>query len=146
MCRVHRAFEAFDNPYQDLALFVELRIFFWVWWSLSTMDAQHRPLSLLTRHSKILIHPSCKGTEPFWILKFLSDQARLSVRWSCPLHILLPTKCPSYKMLQSSSLVMRSLSQMREEYCCTGLTDTSKIIFHYRKYIWVHNTTPWLMT
>jgi hypothetical protein len=27
MCRVHRAFEAFDDPDRDLARFVELRIF-----------------------------------------------------------------------------------------------------------------------
>jgi hypothetical protein len=43
------------------------------------MVAWHRALAHLTRHSKTLIHLSCKGTEYFWILGFLSDQAGLSV-------------------------------------------------------------------
>jgi hypothetical protein len=43
------------------------------------MVAQHRALAHLTRHSKILIHPSCKGTKCFRILGFLSGQAGLSV-------------------------------------------------------------------
>jgi hypothetical protein len=47
------------------------------------MVAWHRALACLTRHSKTLIHLSRKGTKSFWILRFLSDQAILSVRWSC---------------------------------------------------------------
>jgi hypothetical protein len=43
------------------------------------MVARHKVLGHLTRHSKILIRPSCKGTESFWILEFLSYQAGLSV-------------------------------------------------------------------
>jgi hypothetical protein len=43
------------------------------------MVTRHRALVRLTRHSKTLIHPSCRGTMSFWILGFLSDQARLSV-------------------------------------------------------------------
>jgi hypothetical protein len=43
------------------------------------MVTRHRALAHLTRHSKTLTCPSCKGTESFWILGFLSDQARLSV-------------------------------------------------------------------
>jgi hypothetical protein len=43
------------------------------------MVAQHRALARQTRRLKTLIHPSCKGIESFWILKFLSDQTRLSV-------------------------------------------------------------------
>jgi hypothetical protein len=46
---------------------------------LSAMVARHRALARLTRHSKALIRPSCKGTESFRILGFLSDQAELSV-------------------------------------------------------------------
>jgi hypothetical protein len=40
---------------------------------------RHRALARLTKHSKTLINLSCKGTESFWILRFLSDQAGLSV-------------------------------------------------------------------
>jgi hypothetical protein len=54
---------------------------------------------------------------------------------SCVLLSLLPTKCLGCKMLQSSSPVMRSLSHMREEFCCTSLTNTTEIIFYYRKYM-----------
>jgi hypothetical protein len=53
-----------------------------VWSILSAMVAWHRALACQTRHSKTLIYPSCKGTESFWILGFLADQARLSVCWS----------------------------------------------------------------
>jgi hypothetical protein len=54
---------------------------------------------------------------------------------SCALLSLLLTKYLGCKMMQSSSLVMRSLSQMRDEFCCTRLTDTTTIIFDYRKHI-----------
>jgi hypothetical protein len=40
---------------------------------------------------------------------------------SCTLLSLLLTKCPSCKIMQSFSSVMRSLSQMSDEYCCAGL-------------------------
>jgi uncharacterized membrane protein len=43
------------------------------------MAAWYRALAHLTKHSKNLIHLSCNGVEPFWILRFLSDQAELSV-------------------------------------------------------------------
>jgi hypothetical protein len=43
------------------------------------MVTWHRALARLTRHLKTLISPSFKGIESFWILKFLSDQAGLSV-------------------------------------------------------------------
>jgi hypothetical protein len=46
------------------------------------MVTWHRALGHLTGHSKTLIYPSCKGTESFWILEFLSGQAGLSVRQS----------------------------------------------------------------
>jgi hypothetical protein len=83
MRRVHRAFKAFDDLDRDLAQFVELRIFpscdqFLVPWS-----CVRRTLAHLTRHSKTLILLSCKGTEPFWILRLLLDQVRLSVPRSC---------------------------------------------------------------
>jgi hypothetical protein len=39
-------------------------------------------LARLTGHLKTLIHLSYKGTESFWILRFLSDQAGPSVHWS----------------------------------------------------------------
>jgi hypothetical protein len=71
MHQVHRAFEAFDDPDQNLTRFVEQRIF---------PRCDHgRVAHGLTRHSKTVIHLSCRGTESFWILRFLSDQARLSV-------------------------------------------------------------------
>jgi hypothetical protein len=48
--------------------------------SVSNKCFAHRlALARLTRHSKTLIRLSCKGTESFWILGFLSDQAGLSV-------------------------------------------------------------------
>jgi hypothetical protein len=43
------------------------------------MVARHRALAHLTRHSNVLIHPSYRGTESFWIHRFLSDQVGLSV-------------------------------------------------------------------
>jgi hypothetical protein len=96
---------------------------------------------------------------------FLSDQVGLSAHWSCgtwpnylsmsceilrfrmltescALLSLLPTECSGCEMLQSCSPAIRSLSQMRDEFCCTSLTNIAEIIFHYRKYIWVHNTAP----
>jgi hypothetical protein len=49
-------------------------------WSVhSAKVAWHRALVHLTRHLMTLIRPSCKGTESFWILGFLTDQAGLSV-------------------------------------------------------------------
>jgi hypothetical protein len=57
--RVHRAFEAFDDPNWDLAQFVELRIFPSCDQVLSAMVAH------LTKHSKTLIRLSCKCTESF---------------------------------------------------------------------------------
>jgi hypothetical protein len=71
MRQVHKTFEAFDDPDQDLAQFVELRIFsrcdqLLVPWLCGIEPSQ-------TRHSKTLIRPSCKGIESFWILEFLSD-------------------------------------------------------------------------
>jgi hypothetical protein len=43
------------------------------------MVAWHRALAHLTRHSNVLIHLSYRGTESFWIHRFLSDQVGLSV-------------------------------------------------------------------
>jgi hypothetical protein len=47
------------------------------------MVTRHRALARLIRHSKTLICLSCKGTESFWIPRFLSDQAGLSVHRFC---------------------------------------------------------------
>jgi hypothetical protein len=126
---------------------------------LSAMATWHRALAHLTRHSKTLIHPSCKGILSLWIFGFPSDQIGLNAHWSrdtwpdyfnmqnqeilrfriliesCALLILLLTKCLCYNMLQSYSPAMQSLPQMRDKYCCTGVTNTIEIIFHYRKCI-----------
>jgi hypothetical protein len=77
----HKAFEVFDHPDRNLTRLVELRIFL-RWSVLNAMVAWHRVLTLLTRHSKTFIRPSCKGTESFWILGFLTNQAGVSVCWS----------------------------------------------------------------
>jgi hypothetical protein len=103
------------------------------------MVVRHRALALLTRYSKALIRLSCRGTESL-ILRSLSDQAGLSARWSrdawldylsmrshemlrfltliescVPLSLFL-TKCPGCEVLQSSSPVMQSLSQLRRGF------------------------------
>jgi hypothetical protein len=134
---VHTTFETFDDSDQDLAWFVELRIFSQVWSVLSAMVAWHRALACLTRHMEILIHLSCMGIESLRIFRFLLDHARLSALWSrgswpdyscmqsceiqrfwtliesCIPFSLLSTKCPGCKMLHSSSPTIRSLSQLR---------------------------------
>jgi hypothetical protein len=58
---------------------------------------------------------------------------------------LLPTKCLGYKMLQSSSPAMWSLSQLMSRCCLhKNETNTVEVIFHYMKCIWVHDVAPWL--
>jgi hypothetical protein len=54
---------------------------------------------------------------------------------SCALLSLLLTKYLSYKIMQTSSLTMQSLSQTRDEFCCTCLINTTEIIVYYRKHI-----------
>jgi hypothetical protein len=81
VCRVHRAFEAFDDSDWNLARFVEL----WLsqmWSVLSVVATWHRAWARLTRHSKSLIHLSYMGTESLCILGFVSDCAGLSALWS----------------------------------------------------------------
>jgi hypothetical protein len=82
VCRVHRVFEAFDDLDWDLAQFVELRFFSYMWSVLSAVPVWHRAEACLTRHLKTLIHLSCLGTESLQILRFVSDQTRLSALWA----------------------------------------------------------------
>jgi hypothetical protein len=82
MRQVRRAFRAFNDPDQDLAPVMELRVFpkcdqFLVSWSYDIWALAH-----LARHSKILIRLSCTGTESLRRLGFLSDHAKLSALWS----------------------------------------------------------------
>jgi hypothetical protein len=69
-----------------------------VWLVLSAMVTWHRALAHLTRHSKTLICLSCKGTESFWILEFLSDQAGLSACWARDIW-------PDYLSMQTSEML-----------------------------------------
>jgi hypothetical protein len=78
MCRVGRAFEAFDDSGRNLAYFVKLRVFSQMWSVLSVVVTWHRAWAHLTRHLKILIRSSCMGTESFQILRFVPDRAGLS--------------------------------------------------------------------
>jgi hypothetical protein len=53
---------------------------------------------------------------------------------SCVPPNLFLTKCPSCKILQSSSPAMQSLSQPRPICCCTkDKMNTMQVIFHYMK-------------
>jgi hypothetical protein len=105
-----------------------------MWSVLSAIFARLRASARLTRHSKTLIHPRCKGTESFWILKFLSDQTGLSVHW---LHDTWPNtqtyeamRCWGFKhwMSHSSLPVYFSLS-VQVVRCCSHL-DWPCEVFH----------------
>jgi hypothetical protein len=136
-----------------------------VWSVPSVMATRHWAWARLTRHSKILIPLSCMGTESLWILRFLSNHAKLSALWS-------RSSWPDYWCMRSheiwglerwlshaSLIIYFWLSVWAVRWCChlvqscevfhswgrdVVYTNTSKIIFYYMKHIWVHNGSPWL--
>jgi hypothetical protein len=107
-----------------------------MWWVLSAMVAWHRVLTRLTRHLKIFDPSELQGYQVLldtWVsLRSSRAQCPSAVRhmawqlnmWSreilrfwtlnesCVPPNLLLTKCLNYKMLQSSSPVIWSLSQL----------------------------------
>jgi hypothetical protein len=139
-----------------------------VWSILSVMVTRHRALAHLAKHLKILIRLSCRVTESLRILGFLSDQAELSAHWSrgawtdylsmqsyeilrfwtliesCVPPSLLPTKCLDCKMLQSSNPACEVFHNWGADVVVQVETNTTEIIFHCRKNIWVHNAAAWL--
>jgi hypothetical protein len=165
MHRVRRAFEAFDDLDQDLTQFIEFRICSQVWSIPSVMVMRHWAWARLTRHLKMLIRLSCMGVESIWILEFLSDHTKLSALWS-------RGSCPDFSCIRSheiwgfecwsnhASLSVYFWLSVWAVRCCSHLarscevfhnwgrdvvyTNTSEILFHYMKYIWVHNGAIWL--
>jgi hypothetical protein len=90
------------------------------------MVTRHRALARVTRYSKTLIHPSCKGTESFWILEFLSDQPGLSVighaahgltTWACEAVRYWGFEC----WLSHASLPVCFRLSVRVIRCCSHL-------------------------
>jgi hypothetical protein len=82
VCQVCRTFETFDNSDQDLAQFVELRIFIGCDQFLVPWPHGIEPRTHLTRHLKTLIHLGYRITESLRILEFLSNKAKPSALWS----------------------------------------------------------------
>jgi hypothetical protein len=93
------------------------------------LDTQVSLRSSRTKCSSVVQHMA-------WLLSMWSREMLKfqTLSESCALLNLLPTKCSGYKMLQSSSPTMCSHSQMSEEYCCTRLPNTTKVIVHSRKH------------
>jgi hypothetical protein len=126
MCQAHSAFEVFDNSDQDLTQFIEIMVFhrceqFLVPWPCSiepelTWPGIRRPWSFRVVGYRVppdtqisLKSQQVKCSLVMWHIAWLLSHAKLYNMRFC----LLQTKCLGCKMLQSSSLAMWSLWQLR---------------------------------
>jgi hypothetical protein len=140
VCWAHSAFEDFDNLDQNLAQFVELRVFYscgqflvpWphgiepklAWpdnrrpWSSMVVGYQVNSgaqVFLWPRQAKCSLVARCMA----WLqlhVKLRNLRVRMLIE-SCVPPSLFQTKCPGCKMLQSSNPAMQSLSQLRWRCC-----------------------------